>query len=62
MNMFFMICRSTWSVTTGRSTVAHDEMTKKKQRNEDSPTNTTIDNSPPVCNVSEGKNSSEEGL
>ena len=47
-------------VTTGTSTDARGEMTKKKQRNEESPTNTTKDNSLPVCNVFE--NNSSEGL
>ena len=46
-------------VTTGTSTVAWGEMTKKKQRNEESPKNTTKDNSPPVCNIFEENNSSE---
>ena len=46
-------------VTAGTSTDAQGEMTKKKQRNEESPTNTTKDNSPPVCNVFEENNLSE---
>ena len=46
-------------VTTGTSTDAQGEMTKKKQRNEESPTNTTKDNSLPVCNVFEENNSSD---
>ena len=64
MNMFFI---NDWQinlddVTTGTSTVAWGEMTKKetkKRRNEESATNTTKDNSLPVCNIFEENNSSE---
>ena len=64
MNMFFIydLQVNLDDVTTGRSTVVQGDMTKKPQRNKESPTNTAIDNSPPVCNVSEENNSSEEGL